>query len=70
MDKLARKRLIRIAQIAISLVIVAAHWLSDAVAGVMLGTSFALVSAIVVHFLRLRIETTRPSGLRSNPDTG
>jgi undecaprenyl-diphosphatase len=34
----------------------AAHWLSDAVAGVMLGTSFALASALVVHFLRLRIE--------------
>jgi membrane-associated phospholipid phosphatase len=38
----------------------AAHWLSDAVAGVMLGTLFALVSALVVHFVRLRIEATRP----------
>jgi undecaprenyl-diphosphatase len=30
----------------------AAHWLSDAVAGVLLGTSFALTTALVVHFIR------------------
>ena len=32
----------------------AAHWLSDAVAGVLLGTSFALVAAVVVHLIRER----------------
>jgi membrane-associated phospholipid phosphatase len=30
----------------------AAHWLSDAVAGVLLGTSIALVAAVVVHLIR------------------
>jgi undecaprenyl-diphosphatase len=30
----------------------AAHWLSDAAAGVLLGTSFALVAAVVVHVVR------------------
>ena len=32
----------------------AAHWLSDATAGVLLGTSFALWSALVVHTIRER----------------
>jgi undecaprenyl-diphosphatase len=32
----------------------AAHWLSDAVAGVLLGTTFALGSALLVHWIRER----------------
>jgi undecaprenyl-diphosphatase len=48
----------------------AAHWLSDAVAGVLLGTSFALISALVVHFVRSRTETPTGSGSRSRPGTG
>ena len=32
----------------------AAHWLSDAVAGVLLGTSWALAAALVVHTIRER----------------
>jgi membrane-associated phospholipid phosphatase len=38
----------------------AAHWLSDAVAGVLLGTSVALFSALVVHFIRVRIDARSP----------
>ena len=34
----------------------AAHWLSDAVAGVLLGTSCALVMALLVHAIRIRRE--------------
>src|SRR6266545_7324043 len=34
----------------------AAHWLSDAVAGVLLGTSVALISAVTVHVIRVRRE--------------
>ena len=37
----------------------AAHWLSDAVAGVLLGTSFALACALIVHVIRVRV---RPNG--------
>ena len=33
----------------------AAHWLSDAVAGLLLGTSFALISALLVHAIRQRV---------------
>ena len=33
----------------------AAHWLSDAVGGVLLGTSVALVSAVAVHVIRERV---------------
>lgn len=43
----------------------AAHWPSDAVAGVLLGTSFALASALAVHFLRLRVEKTPPERSRA-----
>jgi membrane-associated phospholipid phosphatase len=32
----------------------AAHWLSDAVAGVLLGTTVALGTALVVHLIRER----------------
>jgi membrane-associated phospholipid phosphatase len=41
---------------ALSRVYLAAHWLSDAIAGVLLGTSCALVMAMVVHFIRIRAE--------------
>jgi undecaprenyl-diphosphatase len=41
-----------------------AHWLSDAVAGVLLGTTIALGSALVTHRLRARREPT-PAGLVS-----
>ena len=34
--------------------ILAAHWLSDAVAGILLGTSCALLSAVVVDGLQRR----------------
>jgi membrane-associated phospholipid phosphatase len=37
----------------------AAHWLSDAVAGVLLGASIALLSAVLVHVIRSRTETRR-----------
>jgi undecaprenyl-diphosphatase len=32
----------------------AAHWLSDAIAGVLLGTTVALGTALVVHVIRER----------------
>jgi undecaprenyl-diphosphatase len=41
---------------ALSRAYLAAHWLSDAVAGVLLGTSCALVMALVVHVIRIRVE--------------
>lgn len=37
---------------ALSRAYLAAHWLSDAVAGVLLGTTCALFAAVVMHFLR------------------
>jgi membrane-associated phospholipid phosphatase len=39
---------------ALSRAYLAAHWLSDAVAGVLLGTSIALVTALAVHVVRER----------------
>jgi membrane-associated phospholipid phosphatase len=53
----------------------AAHWLSDAVAGVLLGTSCAMVAALAVHVIRERREpeaermerTPRPPRV-SSPD--
>ena len=42
----------------------AAHWLSDAVAGVLLGTTFALGTAVVVHIVR---ERGQPPPDRANP---
>jgi membrane-associated phospholipid phosphatase len=36
-----------------------AHWLSDAVAGVLLGTTIALVSAVTVHAVRQRVSSGR-----------
>jgi undecaprenyl-diphosphatase len=41
---------------ALSRAYLAAHWLSDAIAGVLLGTSCALVMALVVHWVRIRRE--------------
>jgi membrane-associated phospholipid phosphatase len=43
----------------------AAHWLSDAVAGVLLGTTVALGTALVVHAVR-----ERPSRKRAAPASG
>jgi len=40
---------------ALSRAYLLAHWLSDAVAGVSLGTSMALLTALVVHFVRERM---------------
>ena len=37
---------------ALSRAYLAAHWMSDAVAGVLIGTSAALVTAVVIHFVR------------------
>jgi len=45
----------------------AAHWLSDAVAGVLLGTSFALATALVVHVLRERLQPSDPRADRADP---
>jgi undecaprenyl-diphosphatase len=39
---------------ALSRAYLAAHWFSDAVAGVLLGTSIALAAAVVVHGIRRR----------------
>jgi membrane-associated phospholipid phosphatase len=44
---------------ALSRAYLAAHWLSDAVAGVLLGTSCALGAALVVHGLRERRMASR-----------
>ena len=45
-----------------------AHWLSDAVAGVMLGTAFALGTAVAVHLIRKRVE--RPGRARTSMPGG
>jgi len=52
---------------ALSRAYLAAHWLSDAMAGVLLGTSTALVTALVVHRLRSIIERRHPT---HDPPTG
>jgi membrane-associated phospholipid phosphatase len=44
----------------------AAHWLSDAVAGILLGTSCALLAAVVVDGLQRRWQARR-AGLRPGP---
>jgi membrane-associated phospholipid phosphatase len=38
----------------------AAHWLSDAIAGILLGTSCALLAAVVVNELQRRWGAHRP----------
>jgi membrane-associated phospholipid phosphatase len=57
---------------ALSRAYLAAHWLSDAVAGVLLGTSIALLTALIVHFVRLQVEGPggSESRARSAPDPG
>ena len=45
---------------ALSRAYLAAHWLSDAVAGVMLGTVIALAVALVVHHVQTASPTRRP----------
>jgi membrane-associated phospholipid phosphatase len=52
---------------ALSRAYLAAHWLSDAVAGVLLGTSFALIAAVVVHAIRSRAEAGSHPGPSSSP---
>lgn len=52
---------------ALSRAYLAAHWLSDAVAGVLLGTSLALISAVAVHLIRVRMETESIGPLRPAP---
>jgi len=47
---------------ALSRAYLAAHWLSDAVAGVLLGTSVALISAVTVHVIRVRRERRSSPG--------
>jgi undecaprenyl-diphosphatase len=57
---------------ALSRAYLAAHWLSDAVAGVLLGTSIALLTALIVHFIRMKVEgpTGPESRARSVPNPG
>ena len=43
----------------------AAHWLSDAVAGILLGTSCALLAAVVVDRLQRRWQARRAGGAKS-----
>jgi undecaprenyl-diphosphatase len=45
---------------ALSRAYLAAHWLSDAVTGVLIGTSAALVTAVAVHFVRERPHRKAP----------
>jgi undecaprenyl-diphosphatase len=52
---------------ALSRAYLAAHWLSDAVAGVFLGTSVALITALAVHHLRGAVEAHRAT---HGPPTG
>jgi membrane-associated phospholipid phosphatase len=40
----------------------AAHWLSDAIAGILLGTSCALLAAVAVDGLRRRWQARRAGG--------
>ena len=42
----------------------AAHWLSDAVAGILLGTSCALLAAVVTDGFQRRWQARRASGAR------
>jgi len=44
------------AVMALSRAYLAAHWLSDAVAGVLLGITVALLAALLVQWLRHRVE--------------
>ena len=53
---------------ALSRAYLAAHWLSDAVAGVLLGTSCALVVALVVHQIRETRTRSRMEATRAGTD--
>ena len=54
---------------ALSRAYLAAHWLSDAITGVLLGTSIALGTALVVHQVRVRREAARPEVRVAEPAT-
>jgi undecaprenyl-diphosphatase len=49
---------------ALSRAYLAAHWLSDAIAGVLIGTSIALGTAVAVHFIRVHREG--PGGMEAS----
>jgi undecaprenyl-diphosphatase len=49
------------ALMALSRAYLAAHWLSDAIAGVLLGTSCALLAALVVGLFQRRARGRHPS---------
>jgi membrane-associated phospholipid phosphatase len=52
---------------ALSRAYLAAHWLSDAIAGVLLGTSCALLAALVVGALQRRRRRRRPDPAAHGP---
>ena len=55
------------ALMALSRAYLAAHWLSDAIAGVLLGTSCALLAALVVGALQRRRRRRRPDPAAHGP---
>ena len=55
------------ALMALSRAYLAAHWLSDAIAGVLLGTSCALLAAVVVGALQRRWRGRRPDPAAHGP---